>query len=119
MEDNSDRLFLSSVTIAEIEGGIAKVRREGARAKAARLAAWLEAVLHLYGERVLAFDMAAARIAGQLSDRARAQGYSSGFADLAIAATAAAHRLTVLTRNVRHFAPLGVSVHDPFRTLPE
>src|SRR5580704_5981033 len=56
---------------AEIVDGIAKARREGVRRKAADLAGWLEAVLHLYGNRVLPFDVAAARVAGTLSDRAR------------------------------------------------
>ncbi len=118
LEAHAADLFLSAVTVAEIEDGIAKLRREGARRKAADLAAWLEAVLHLYGERVLAFDMAVARIAGQLSDRARRQGYAPGFADIVIAATAAHHNLILLTRNLRHFQGLGVTVQDPFVALP-
>ena len=119
MDQNSDRLFLSTVTVAEIEDGIAKARRQGARQKAEQLREWLETVLHLYQERVLAFDVAAARIASRLSDQARAKGLAPGFPDLAIAATAVAHELSVLTRNIRHFAPLEVSAHDPFKSLPE
>jgi toxin FitB len=119
MDRNSDRLFLSTITIAEIADGIAKARREGARRKAADLAGWLQAVLHLYGNRVLPFDVAAARMAGALSDRARGKGQSPGFPDLAIAATAAARQLTVLTGNLRHFTPLGVAAHNPFEALPE
>lgn len=118
MDRNSDRLFLSTITIAEIADGIAKVRREGARRKATALAGWLEAVLHLYRARILPFDVAAARVAGTLSDRARSQGRSPGFPDLAIAATAAARDLTVLTGNLRHFAPLGVLAHNPLESLP-
>ncbi len=38
--------------------------------------------------------------------------------DLIIAATAHVHRLTVLTRNLRHFEPVGVPVIDPTRSLP-
>ena len=119
MDRNSDRLFLSTITVAEIEDGIAKARREGARRKSAALAAWLETLLHLYSSRILAFDVAAARVAGALSDRARSRGQSPGFPDLAIAATAATHELTVLTGNLRHFRPLGVPVHNPFARLPE
>jgi predicted nucleic acid-binding protein len=119
MDENSDLLFISCISVAEIEEGIAKARRQGARGKAERLDGWLETLLHLYGERVLPFEVAAARIAGRLSDRARAHGVSPGFADLAIAATATAHRFTVLTRNIRHFAPLGIAVHDPFASLPD
>ncbi|MGB6288311.1 MAG: PIN domain-containing protein, partial [Xanthobacteraceae bacterium] len=71
MDDHSARLYLSAVTVAEIEDGIAKARRERARRKAADLTAWLDTLLHLYGDRVLAFDVRAARIAGALSDLAR------------------------------------------------
>ena len=62
---------------------------------------------------VLAFDVDLARIFGPLSDKAIASGRHPGFADVAIAATAAAHDLIIATRNVRHFMPLGVPVVDP------
>jgi predicted nucleic acid-binding protein len=74
--------------------------------------------LHLYGDRVLVFDAAIARIAGAISDRARGQGQSPGLADIIIAATARHHRLTILSRNVRHLKPLGIVVIDPFSSLP-
>jgi toxin FitB len=119
MERHSSRLFLSAVTIAEITDGIAKARRTGARRKAADLSAWLETVLHLYGDRVLPFDTASAEIAGSLSDLARGRGHAPGFADIAIAATARRHRLTILSRNVRHFEVLDVDVVDPYRELPD
>jgi len=118
LDDNSGRLYVSTVTVAEIEDGIAKARREGATRKAALLGQWLETVLHLYASRFLTFDLAAARIAGPLSDVARAKGAEPGFADLAIAAIAIANGLTILTRNSKHFAPLDVSFHDPFNSLP-
>lgn len=118
MDAHSADLFLSAVTIAEITDGIAKARREGATRKAADLAAWLETVLHLYGDRVLAFDAAAAGIAGALSDLARSRGQTPGFADVAIAATARRHDLTVLSHNRRHFAAMDVAVIDPFDRLP-
>jgi toxin FitB len=118
MDAHSMLLFLSAVTVAEIEDGIAKLRRDGATRKAEDLAAWLETVLHLYGARVLAFDTPTARIAGALSDRARGQGQTPGFADIVIAATAKRHGLTILSRNLRHFVPLGVPVLDPFVALP-
>ncbi len=118
MDTHSASLFLSAVTVAEIEDGIAKLRREGATRRSVDLAAWLEAVLHLYGDRILAFDTAAARIAGALSDRARGRGHAPGFSDIIITATAQRHGLTILSRNIRHFAPLNVPVLDPFTALP-
>lgn len=118
MDRHSDLLYLSVITVVEVKDGIARARRQGAAQKAAHLTDWLETVLHLYGNRVLTFDIPASRIAGRLSDRARERGHAPGFADLAIAATAQAHRLIVLTRNLRHFQPLDVAVHDPFVSLP-
>jgi predicted nucleic acid-binding protein len=118
MEASSDRLFLSVVTVAEVEGGIAKARREGAARKAERLAAWWNLVEHAYGERILPIDLEVAHAAGRLLDRARTIGHAPGFADVAIAATALAHGHTILSRNVKHFSPLGVAVINPFESLP-
>jgi predicted nucleic acid-binding protein len=118
MDAHSAQLYLSTVTVAEIADGIAKARREKARRKAADLAEWLETLLHLYADRILPFDLAAARVAGALSDVARSRGSAPGFADIVIAATALCHGLTLLTRNTRHFAPLGLSTANPFERLP-
>ena len=115
MDAHSSDLFLSAVSVAEIVDGIAKLEREGARRKAADLSAWLRTVLHLYGDRVLAFDGATAEIAGALSDLARGRGHSPGLADVIIAATARRHDLTILSRNERHFAPMDALVIDPFQ----
>ena len=106
------------MTVAEIEAGIAKSRREHARRKADDLQDWLDAVLALYGDRVLALDVETARHVGQLSDLARSKGRSPGLADIIIAATARRHTLTILTRNLRHFVSLGVTAVDPYDGLP-
>lgn len=118
MERNSERLYLSVVTVAEVEDGIAKARREGASRKADQLAGWLETLLHLYSARILPLDIPIARALGSLSDRARGSGHAPGFADLAIAATAQGRGHMVLTRNLRHFRALGIPAHDPFESLP-
>jgi predicted nucleic acid-binding protein len=118
MDSHSPALFLSAVTVAEIADGIAKAEREGAKRKASRLADWLRTLLHLYGDRVLPSNTPTAEIAGALTDLARSRGHSPGFADVAIAATARWHKLTLLTRHVRHFVPMGITVIDPFQALP-
>ena len=118
MDRHSARLYMSVVTVAEIEDGIAKLQREGASRKATDVGEWMETLIHLYSARILPFDLGAARLAGKLSDTARARGHTPGFADLAIAATAEHHDLTILTRNLKHFAPLGVDAHDPVAELP-
>ncbi|NKJ04554.1 MULTISPECIES: type II toxin-antitoxin system VapC family toxin [Rhizobium] len=116
---HADRLFLSAITVAEIGTGIAKAHRTGASQKASLLGEWLALVLHLYGERILAFDAATARIAGRLFDQAVGRGGNPGFEDAAIAATALRHDYTVLTRNLRHFELMDVRSLDPFANPPE
>jgi toxin FitB len=115
LEARTDELFLSVVTIAEIEAGITFANHRGAHRKATRLAEWLDAVIVLYTKRVLPMDSQIARIAGKLSGDARVAGLAPGFADIVIAATAVHHGLTILTRNLRHFEPLEVTVIDPFQ----
>ena len=118
MHEHSPELFLSVVTVTEITAGVARLERTGSSAKAVGLRQWIDLVMHLYGSRILPFGVKEARLAGELTDRARSAGRVLDFADVAIAATAASYDLTVLTRNVRDFAPLGVPVVDPFDTLP-
>ena len=103
-----DELFLSVVSIGEIERGIEK-KRETEPAFADALTRWQERLLHAYGDRILSVTPAVARRWGVLSARLGHDG-----ADLLIAATALTHGLKVATRNVRHFAPTGVEVIDPF-----
>jgi predicted nucleic acid-binding protein len=117
LDRETDRLFLSARTIAEIEEGIAKNRREHARREAGELQEWLEAILRLYASCLLPVDLHTAPLIGVLSDLARSKGRPPGLADI-IVATAQEHRLTVLTRNLRHFAPLGIPAIDPYETLP-
>jgi predicted nucleic acid-binding protein len=114
----SPHLFLSVVTASEILSGIALQKRKGATRKAEALQNWWQDVEHLYGSRILPFDLAAATEAGAMLDRARSQGFDPGFPDIAIAATAAARGFTVLTRNVRDFAPLGIVLLNPYETRP-
>jgi hypothetical protein len=105
-------LFLSVISIGEIERGIARQRTTDPDFAGA-LAAWLDRVLTLYGERVVPFDLPTARRWGALSATLGNDG-----ADLMIAATALENGLTVVTRNVSDFEPTGVTVLDPFSRRP-
>ena len=101
-------LFLSVVTIGEIELGIARQRvRNPSFAK--DLADWLEVTLRAYEERILPLTVGIARRWGRLAAQV-----GNKQLDLAIAATALEHGLTVVTRNVSDFEPTGVTVLDPF-----
>lgn len=101
-------IFLSAVTIGEIERGIVRQRAKDA-AFAEALESWFDRTIQLYADRILPVDTQVARRWGSLSARIGNDG-----ADLLIAATALEHRLTVATRNIRHFEPTGVALINPF-----
>lgn len=107
--------YLSTISVAEIAAGIAKLRRTDRGTKADAYEAWLTHTLALFGSRLLDLDQPAARKAGELGDLAISKGRHPGFADVAIAATAQSNGLIVLTRNLKHFVPLDVPCLDPFK----
>jgi predicted nucleic acid-binding protein len=118
LDEASSGLYLSVATAAEIRAGIAKAARRGAVRKASVLTDWWDSVEHLYGVRILPFDLRAAAVAGNIIDIAISAGHEPRFADVVISATAQTHALTILTRNTRHFEPLGGSVLNPIDMLP-
>ena len=107
-----DALFISAISIGEIERGIAR-QRSLDPAFATALAEWLDVVLRNYGERILPLGVDIARRWGRLSAKIGNNGI-----DLAIAATALEHGLTIATRNVSDFAATGAALVDPFEPRP-
>jgi predicted nucleic acid-binding protein len=118
LQAHHKELFLPSITVAEMAQGIGKLRRAGGVERADRLDRWLDGLLATYADRILPLDAQAARLAGQISDAAMAQGCHPGFADVAIAALAQNAGLLLLTCNLKHFQPLGVTCADPLIELP-
>ena len=105
---DSSVLYLSVLTIGELRKGIAaKMRTDPAAAKA--LAAWVEGLEVGFADRILPIDAPTARLWGDWSaDRPRP------VIDTLLAATAAHHSLTLVTRNTRDVSGLPVKVHDPW-----
>lgn len=111
-EQAAETLHLSSVTIAELTFGIGALP-EGRRKDG--LAAALEGVMAMFGERILPFDKRAARRYGDLAVRARAAGRGFPTPDGYIAAIAAAHDFAVASRDAAAFEAAGLAVIDPWR----
>jgi predicted nucleic acid-binding protein len=111
--DSEGKVFLSVVTIHEIEKGISLLEHKGALAKAAGLRAWLSGLVVDYDAKILAVDTQAAALAGQLEAKAISAGYDPGMADATVAGIAKASNLVVVTRNTKHFLPFGVSLTSP------
>ena len=107
----AETLFLSSVTIAELMFGIGAMPK-GKRKD--RLAASLEGVLALFADRVLPFDVEAARRYAGLAVQARAAGKGFPTPDGYIAAIAATHGFAVASRDTSPFKVAGLSVIDPW-----
>ena len=103
----AEQLFVSAVTVGEIQAGI-EITREQDAAKAEDLEGWLNKVLATYG--VLPMDAAAFREWARLMHR-RSDAIAE---DAMIAATATVHRMTVVTRSVSDFVQLGVELQNPF-----
>jgi len=103
-------LFLSTITVLELETGILRVERHDPD-QGTLLRNWLERrVLPAFAGRILAIDSAVALRCAQLhvSDR-------SNECDALIAATALVHGLTVVTRNVADFEACGVRLLNPWK----
>lgn len=116
MERNGASLFLSVMTITELDAGVLKLRRESKTERADQIAALVTAVLSDFGDRVLAIDLETARHVARLAEATYRQPIS--LPDLIIAATGMRHGLVVLTRNMGQFGRLGVPARDPFVELP-
>lgn len=106
-------LFVSAITIMELELGVLSIERKDA-AQGAMLRSWLnQQVLPEFSERILPVDTAVAQRCARLHVPDR-----RGERDALIAATALVHGMAVVTRNAADFEPTGVTIINPWRVLP-
>ncbi len=102
-------LFLSVITVLEIEKGILLIERRDST-QGALLRSWLAThVLPAFRERILPVDTTVAQCCARLHVPTPRPAR-----DALIAATALVHGLTVVTRNVNDFAPTGVGIVNPW-----
>lgn len=116
MRRNDRALFLSPVTLIEIEAGLLKLRRNDKVERAREIESLRDGLIAGFSDRILPLDVPTALIVARLAEAARPQVVD--WKHLLIAAVASAHGLTVLTNNLRHFVPTGVPAFDPMITLP-
>lgn len=116
LREHDPLLFLSTITLTEIEAGILKLRREGKEARADQIVTMRDGLIADFRDRLLPLDVDVALTLARITESIRPMVIER--TDLIIAATAQVHGLTVLTRNVRHFEPTGVAVIDPVQALP-
>jgi toxin FitB len=102
-----EQLFVSAVTVGEIQAGI-EITREQDAARAEELQAWLEQIVA--SAAVLPMDAPVFQEWARMKHRKP----ETLIEDAMIAATAKIHRLTVATRNMRDFREFGVNLIDPF-----
>ena len=109
---NAADLFVSAITILELELGVLSIERKDAT-QGAMLRAWLEQhVLPEFSGRTLPVDTAVAQRCARLHVPDK-----RGERDALIAATALVHGMTVVTRNVADFEPTGVKILNPWEAV--
>lgn len=108
-----DDIYLSVQTVGEIRRGLENIRNRGDSVQAARLEAWLDAVVADYSDRILGFDLDCAQVWGALMSPSPQHPI-----DKQIAAIALIYGLTVVTRNTADFEPTGVRSITPFSLSP-
>lgn len=114
---DEDRVFLSVASFGEIRRGI-ELMPSGRRRD--RLTSWLADDLPArFDGRILGIDRRVAEAWGRLTARAQRAGSAMGTMDAFFAATAEAHGLALVTRNIRDFAALAIALFDPWRAAPE
>jgi predicted nucleic acid-binding protein len=104
-------VFLSVVTVGELQRGVAMLQPGEKREK---LEASQEAVLRIYGDRILKIDVPTALVWGELTAKHRRRGLNPSVSDELIAATALVHDLIVVTRNVSDFEGSGCKIVSPW-----
>lgn len=111
-ETDEDTLYLSVLSIGEIQHGIERLEDSPRKEE---LHDWLENDLILrFGKRILPLDVRTLLVWGELIGRLERQGRKIPAFDGLIAATALAHELVVVTRNTADFAPAGVRLFNPW-----
>ncbi|MDF1580356.1 MAG: type II toxin-antitoxin system VapC family toxin [Desulfuromonadales bacterium] len=111
-EQDEQKLFLSVLNLGELQKGISKLP-DGAKKEA--LHAWVAVdLVERFSGRILELDLETALCWGKLQGEAEQAGEKLPVMDALIAATATAHGLMVVTRNVKDMERCGVRICNPW-----
>lgn len=108
-----ESLFISVLTIGEIEKGIARLPVSKRRSN---LSLWLESLMHRFDKRAIPLDVEVLRRWGALCGALEEKGRVLPVIDSLIAATSLTHNLTIVTRNVDDFAGTGCQILNIWTT---
>ena len=103
-EQDESSLFISVITLGEIEKGILKLRASDPR-RSQKLTAWLGKVEQRFAGRILPLDSSAFHVWSQIAAHTELAGQPLPVMDALLMATAQCRGLTIVTRNVQDFAP--------------
>ena len=110
---DEDKIYLSVLTIGELQKGISKLADTGKKEK---LQSWLtNDLVFRFERRILSIDTEIAAQWGELNGQAERHGKKFPVIDSLIAATATVHNLTVVTRNTRDLEECQVKVLNPWK----
>ena len=109
LRERNTACYISAITVGELRRGVELVRRRGDHERATLLETWLNRVLENFADSVLDFDADAAQVWGKMRVP-----HPENALDKQIAAIAWLNDLTLVTRNVAHFASTGVRIENPF-----
>ncbi len=112
---NIDECVMCGVSVGEIEYGL---HRMPSGAKRNQLQAWFDDLSQQMADRILGTSVEVWREFGRMRHALQSLGRPQADMDILIAATALTHRLTLVTRNTKHFEDTGCELFNPWLETP-
>ena len=106
---DSAEVYLPVQTIGELRRGVENLRNRGDVSQAKKIEGWLNLILSEYSDRIIEFDADCAQVWGRLMSP-----HNQNAVDKQIAAIGLIHGMSIVTRNVKHFAGTGTTLINPF-----
>ena len=113
LEKNKDNLYLSVVTIGEINAGIEKLDNSKRKDK---LKLWLQDLLNKFEDKIINIDIYVMLLWGEISSTLKKQGITISIMDCLIASCAIKENLILITRNEKDFKDIkNLIIINPFK----